>query len=143
MKNIVALIDFSDVTFKVLKQAHTLAKALGSQVVIMHVVPEEPVVIDFGLSATVLRPASPESVAADKAKLTELQESLTQNGVPASIHQFPTATITDILSECTKLPADLIILGTHHHGAIYNLLIGSVTSEILKQATCPVLVVPA
>ena len=80
---------------------------------------------------------------ADKAKLTELQESLTQNGVPASIHQFPTATITDILSECAKLPADLIVLGSHHHGAIYNLLIGSVTSEILKQATCPVLVVPA
>ena len=28
MKTIVALVDFSDVTFKVLKQAHTLAKAL-------------------------------------------------------------------------------------------------------------------
>lgn len=143
MKTIVALVDFSDVTFKVLKQAHTLAKALNSHVVIMHVVPEEPVVIDFGLSATVMRPASEETVKADQDKLLEIQESLEKNGVPASIHQFPTATMADILGECEKLPADLIILGSHGHGAIYNLLVGSVTAEILKQATCPVLVVPA
>ena len=143
MKTIVALVDFSDVTFKVLKQAHTLAKALNSHVVIMHVAPEEPVVIDFGLSATIMRPATEETVKADRDKLLEIQESLEKNGVPASVHQFPTATLADILGECEKLPADLIILGSHGHGAIYNLLVGSVTAEILKKATCPVLVVPA
>ena len=141
MKNIVALIDFSDVTFKVLKQAHTLAKALGSHVVIMHVVPEEPVVIDFGLSATVMRPATEETVKADEAKLLELQESLTKNGVPASIHQFPTATMSDILGECEKLPADLIILGSHGHGGVYDRLIGSAAAHVVSRGKTPVLLV--
>ena len=42
MKTIVALVDFSDLTFKVLKQAHAQARAFDSEVVIMHVPPKKP-----------------------------------------------------------------------------------------------------
>ena len=143
MKTIVALIDFSDVTFKVLKQAHAHALAFKSRVIIMHVVPPEPVVVDFGVAPTVMHPPSAEAVKADQARLLELQESLTKHGVEATARQLENASLETVLAECAKLETDLIIVGSHGHGAFYNLLVGSVTADVLKRAKCPVLVVPA
>ena len=34
-------------------------------------------------------------------------------------------------------------MGSHGHGAIYELLVGSVTEGVLRKARCPVLVVPS
>ena len=46
MKTIVALVDLSGLAFKVLKEAHKLARAFDSEVIILHVVAKEPVVVD-------------------------------------------------------------------------------------------------
>jgi nucleotide-binding universal stress UspA family protein len=142
MKTIVALVDFSDVTFKVLKQAHTLAAAFGSQVVILHVVPPEPVVLDFGVAPTVMREPSAETVQAEGLRLQELEESLTKHGVQATSRQIHGTTLDSLLEECDKSSPDLIIVGSHRHGAFYNLVVGSITAGVLKSAKCPVLVVP-
>jgi nucleotide-binding universal stress UspA family protein len=144
MKTIVALVDFSDLTFKILRQAHDLAKAFGSQVVILHVVPSEPTVVGFGVaSPVVLREPTPAEVAEDAAKLAALGESLTKFGVHATTRQLQGATVATVLEETRELGADLILMGSHGHGALYNLLVGSATSGVLKEAPCPVMVVPA
>jgi nucleotide-binding universal stress UspA family protein len=49
----------------------------------------------------------------------------------------------EILNQADELNADLIVMGTHGHGAMYNLLVGSVTKGVLKRSTRPVLLVPA
>lgn len=143
MKTIVALVDFSDITFKVLKQAHTFAKAFNSEVIILHVAVNEPVIVDIGIvSPTILQTPSPESMREQLAKLMEMRDSLQKFGVRATIQQLTDESVEDVLAASKKLGADLIILGSHHHGAIYNLLIGSFTADVLKHAHCPVLVVP-
>ena len=38
--------------------------------------------------------------------------------------------------------ADLIVMGSHGHGSVYNLLVGSVTEGVLKISKHPVLLVP-
>lgn len=144
MKTIVALVDFSDLTFKILRQAHDLAKAFGSQVVILHVVPSEPTVVGFGVaSPVVLREPTPAEVAEDAEKLTALGESLTKFGVQATTRQLQGATVASVLEETRSVGADLILMGSHGHGPLYNLLVGSATSGVLKEAPCPVMVVPA
>jgi nucleotide-binding universal stress UspA family protein len=143
MKTIVALVDLSDLTFKVLKQAHVLAKAFQSEVIILHVVPKEPVVMDVGfISPTVLQAPAEESVKSQYGQLLEMRDSLIKFGVSACVQQFEGAGVDTMLAEIQRLQADLVILGSHHHSTIYNLLIGSVTDDVLKRAHCPVLVVP-
>lgn len=142
MKTLVALVDFSDAAFKLLKHAHKLARAFESRVVLMHIVPAQPVVMDFMVSPTILEPPSPETVRTDLEKLLMLQESLSRHGVETETRQFHGAGLPEVLAECEALRADLIILGSHGHGSFYNLLIGSMTAEVLKKARCPVLVVP-
>lgn len=144
MKTIVALVDLSDLSFKVLKQAHTLAKAFDSQVIILHVVGTEPVVVDMALaSPTLMQDPSPELLQQDYAQLLEVRDSLIKAGVNASVRQLERANVETVLAETRKLEADLIILGSHHHSTLYKWLVGTVTDEILKRAHCPVLVVPA
>ncbi|PSL57311.1 nucleotide-binding universal stress UspA family protein [Saccharothrix carnea] len=38
--------------------------------------------------------------------------------------------------------ADLLVVGTHGHGRLAELVLGSVAADCLRHATCPVVVVP-
>ena len=49
----------------------------------------------------------------------------------------------EVLQTATEIAADLIVMGSHGHGSVYNLLVGSVTEGILKAGQRPVLLVPA
>jgi nucleotide-binding universal stress UspA family protein len=144
MKTIVALVDLSDLTFKVLKEAHALATAFNSEVIILHVVAKEPVVVDVGLiSPVIMQEPSRELVQKHYEQLLEMRDSLIKFGVRASVQQLEGASVDTVLAETRKQNADLIILGSHHHSTIYDLLVGSVTNDVLKRAHCPVLVVPS
>lgn len=144
MKTIVALVDLSDLTFKVLKHAHALATAFNSQVIILHVVAKEPVVVDVGLiSPVIMQEPSQAAVQQHYAQLLEMRDSLVKFGVRACVQQLAGASVDTVLAEAEKCHADLIILGSHHHSTFYDLLVGSVTNDVLKRAHCPVLVVPS
>lgn len=144
MKTIVALVDLSDLTFKVLKQAHHLASAFNSQVIILHVVGEQPVVFDVGLaSPVIMQSPSQETIQRHYAQLLEMRDSLVKFGVSATVRQLDGASVDTVIEETRKCAADLIILGSHHHSTIYRLLVGAVTDDVLKRAHCPVLVVPS
>jgi nucleotide-binding universal stress UspA family protein len=75
--------------------------------------------------------------------MVQLQESLQKFGVRASTRQIQGTQVEDLIEECRRLGAELIIVGSHGHGSLYNLLVGSITAQVLKSAPCPVLVVPA
>ncbi len=143
MKTIVTLVDLSEVTFKLLKHAHALAKAFDSNVVIVHVVPKEPIVVGLGVvSPTILRDPSPESFHTDQTKLQELKESLTKFGIHVTTAQMAETNIEDVVKYIESLEADLVIMGSHGHGAFYNLFIGSVAADMVKRIQSPVLLVP-
>jgi nucleotide-binding universal stress UspA family protein len=160
MKRILVPIDFSDVTPPVIDLARQLAKAFGAEIHLIHVkeitAAAAPGTLGYGLAGMPeLAPMSgvpvpgfepmPETVAADegeKWKLAKWQEEISQDGIAVSLHE-PTGTVAEeILSEADELDADLIVMGTHGHGAMYNLLVGSATKGVLKHSTRPVLLVP-
>jgi nucleotide-binding universal stress UspA family protein len=144
MKTIVALVDLSDLTFKVLKQAHALATAFNSEVIILHVLGKTPVVMDVGIvSPVVMEDPLPTVVKEQAEQLLEMRDSLIKFGVHARVEQLADAKVAAVLEETKRLKADLIILGSHHHSTIYHMLVGSVAADVLKHAHCPVLVVPS
>jgi nucleotide-binding universal stress UspA family protein len=50
---------------------------------------------------------------------------------------------TVILQVANEIDADLIIMGTHGRSAIGRLLMGSVATEVVRKAKCPVMTVTA
>ena len=142
MKNIVALVDFSDVALNVLKHVLTLAQAFKSHVTVLHGMPVRTAVIDIGVaSPAVSREPTEAEVQADMSRLQKLAEPLRSCGLDVSLKQFHGSTIDQIVEEALRSGADLIVVGSHHHNAFYNLLVGSVTTKIQTRAKCPVLVV--
>ena len=53
-----------------------------------------------------------------------------------------TNSVDATLKEADILEAGLIVVGTHGHGAVYNVLIGSYSEGIIRKSKLPVLVVP-
>jgi nucleotide-binding universal stress UspA family protein len=144
MKTIVALIDFSDVTHKVIQQSEAMAKAFQAKVILLHAVPDVPVLMDMGIvSPTVLEPASDDQKELDYTKLTNLRNALASGGVNVSVNQLEDGNLEGLFEQCERLSADLIIVGAHHHSSLYNWWVGTCTNDVLKRAHCPVLVVPA
>jgi len=48
-----------------------------------------------------------------------------------------------IAAEAARRSADYIVMGSHGHTALYDLLVGSTTGGLLKGSPCPVIVIPA
>jgi nucleotide-binding universal stress UspA family protein len=48
-----------------------------------------------------------------------------------------------IRAEAKRLGADYIVVGSHHHGVLHDLLFGGTAAGLLKNAPCPVVIVPA
>ena len=65
------------------------------------------------------------------------------SGTPTVAHEREGTVVEEILKTAREISANLIVMGTHGHGSVYNLLVGSVTEGILKAAERPVLLVPA
>ena len=138
MKTILALIDFSDVSQKILDQAQAHAKAFGGEVVLVHVVPPEPLVVDF----------EPPAVPPDVFKLRQQQlfvmrDALIDHGVRATAQVFGGLLLETVLDQISNLDPEVIIMGSHGHGALYHLFVGSVTEGVIRHAKRPVLVIPS
>jgi nucleotide-binding universal stress UspA family protein len=143
MKRILVPIDFSDATLRVIDLAQQLAKALDAEIHLVHVkeltAAAEPGTLGYGLAGM------PELAPVDEdeqSKLTRWQEKIAQSGVKVTLHEPTGAVVEEILNEADVANADLVVMGTHGHGAMYNLLVGGVTKGVLKRSTRPVLLVP-
>ena len=160
MKRILVPIDFSDVTPPVIELSRQLAKALGADIHLVHVkeltAAAAPGTLGYGLAGMPeLAPMSgvpvpgfepmPETIFEDerqRSKLAKWQGEISQDGIKVSLHEPTGAVAEEILNQADELNADLIVMGTHGHGAMYNLLVGSATKGVLKHSTRPVLLVP-
>lgn len=143
MKTILVPVDFSDVTSKVVATAERMARAFKSRVVLFHCVQPEPAFVGFEVGPDVVRQAVARDFKEEHQQLTELGQSMQNVEFEVTALQFQGPTVDKILEEAARVKADLIIMGSHGHGAIYNLIVGSVTGGVLKKAPCPVLVVPS
>ncbi|GAA2787007.1 universal stress protein [Crossiella cryophila] len=47
----------------------------------------------------------------------------------------------DVLTE-EAAQADLLVVGSHGHGRLYSAVLGSISTECIRKATCPVVVIP-
>ena len=161
MKRILVPIDFSDVTPPVIDVAREFAKALDAEIHLIQVKELTPTAFDtgtlgYGLAGMPeLAPISgvpvpgfnpmPQPIAENedqKSKLAQWLKEIAQDGIKVSLHE-PTGTVAEeILNQADAINADLIVMGTHGHGAMYNLLVGSATKGVLKHSNRPVLLVP-
>lgn len=146
MKTIVVAVDFSDVTQRVVAMGTTLAKALGAHLCLFHVVEPEPSYTAYGFTPDEFPALHAYHEEAKRRAVTKLNELLVavHKDVPNAVSQIAEGGALSALLDAAKdKHADMVVLGSHGHGAIAALLLGSVAEGMLRKAVVPTLIVPA
>jgi nucleotide-binding universal stress UspA family protein len=139
MKTILVPIDFSDATNPVVEAGSVLARAVRAKIVLAHVIRPASIVNEFSAVVESFT-AAVESNASEQ--LSNWEAELQKGGFTSEksiLHGQPAACIRE---EAELLAADYIVVGSHGHGALYDLVVGSTASALLRDAPCPVLIVP-
>ncbi|HZK82182.1 MAG TPA: universal stress protein [Humisphaera sp.] len=146
MKRILALIDFSSVTAAVVKIARDLARAFDGELTLVHVVQTESDFDDAAVEEN--RAGLAVTRLAHQREMEILTIALRKEGITVAAHVVEARSpgenvIGKILKELAKLSPDLVVLGSHGHGRLYQLLVGSVTDTVIHKVAYPVLIVPS
>lgn len=142
MKTILAPIDFSSVSDAVIDAAQLLARATHARIVILCVVQPPIITSDYGPMLENIGDiiaASEKNVA---RQLKHLAKKLTTPTLVVETVQLTGSPAAIILAQAEATAADYIIMGSHGHTALYDLLVGSTAHQVLRKAPCPVMIVP-
>jgi nucleotide-binding universal stress UspA family protein len=135
-RHAVVAVDFSEGS---VRAARTALRLLGEGGVLelAHVVPRDRLLFDAWVSQE-------EYMRFVRHSLTRFRARL---AIPASVRVDDVVLSGDpareLLSYAARVGGDLIAVGSHGHGFVTRLVIGSVTTKLLRMASCPVLVIPA
>jgi len=129
----------------------SLAKLFNAVVTVIHVLPQE---IRYGYdSVDAIQPDIPSTPVKGVVELSkqEVQAKLLSKimekakemdvNLQTDIIVATRSVASEIVDYADKLDADLIIAGTRGRSGLKRILLGSVASEILRYADCPVLIV--
>jgi len=142
MKKLLVCVDFSDVTPAIIECAIRLAKAFHEQVVLLHVAMQEPDSAVLDNVSNMVREEWAEIFEEEHRQLLAIRDEMLQSDgkVTALIaHGDPASKIIESASE---IHADMILLGSHGHGFLAHIFLGSVAEHVLRKSTCPVVIVP-
>ncbi len=142
MKTILVPLDFSHATERILDVVREVAPSLGAGVVLIHVEPPEPSFVGYEPGPQHVRDIVAHEAQENHKRLHDTQEGLQGDGVDTEVLLIQGPTVEKILSEAKRLEANMIIMGSHGHGSLFDLLVGSVSEGVMRKSPCPVLIVP-
>ena len=145
MKTILTAIDFSPISQKVVDGAGQLAAAMGARLVILNVAEPIAAYVPVGAAMDVITapmPMEPADLNAVKERLNQFAAPLLSKGLNVETVALVSLPVDGILDQATALQAAMIILGSHGHGAVYQLFSGSVVTSVLHRSHIPVTVIP-
>lgn len=141
--NILAAVDFSPVTAQVLATIRQIAATFPAQVWLVHVAPPDPAFVGYEAGPGTVRDQVAGEHHARHRELQQLAEGLRADGVETTALLLQGSTVATLVAEADRLQAALIVLGSHGHSAVYELLVGSVSEGVVRASKVPVLLVPA
>ena len=142
MKTILVAVDFSDVTDAVVEAACELALDRSEALKFIHVCAPEPEFVGYGSTPVYNVNVREKELILETRKLETLVKRVEDRGVEASSLLVEGPIVDTLLGDIEENDYDIIVTGSHGHGALFNLVVGSVTSALLHHAKVPVLVVP-
>jgi nucleotide-binding universal stress UspA family protein len=141
LRTILVPLDFSSFSSKALAYANAFADQFGADVTLLHVV--EPMVYPENCLSV---PSATDDIngsliqAAEK-RLSAQVEALGSGGRKVATMTRLGRPFIEITEAARELEADLIILATHGHTGLKQVLLGSTAERVVRHAPCPVLTV--
>jgi nucleotide-binding universal stress UspA family protein len=139
MKEILVPFDFSAGAERALNYAVNHALRFKARLILVHIVHMPYLGSGFGPG---------EGLGMENRLVAEVTEQLAaiaakarRKGVPVRAFVRIGHPVSDTVDMARRHGADLVIMGTHGRTGLRHVLLGSVAEGVLRQASCPVLVV--
>lgn len=133
--------DFSPQSEAAWGLARRLARAVGAEIVLLHVFVEAPLYSESPFATAQVREAYAAGRAWVEKQLAAWAAGAQQDGLAARTLLRSGVAHEEVVAAVRAEAADLIVIGTHGYGGVDRLLLGSVADRVLRLAPCPVLAV--
>lgn len=135
---IVVPVDFLENTEQLVRYAVELAKKIDAELYLVHVIP-----MGYSLGAEVVVRYSATQEGGYKKSVEEMMQRLVaateKDGPKCSGKVLLGDPAEEIVQHIDDVEADLVVISTHGSKGLEKILLGSVTSRVVKYANCPVL----
>lgn len=151
MKKVLIALDYDPTAKKVAEVGFDFAKTMGAEIVLLHVI-SDPVYYsstDYSPIMGFTGYLNPDPL---QLNTLEVLKTASLNYLDKTRIHLGDKTIQTVVGEgdfadsivktAKKLHVDLIILGSHSQKWLENIVMGSVTEEVLRQSEIPMLIIP-
>ncbi|HEY2021890.1 universal stress protein [Paraburkholderia sp.] len=142
---ILVAVDGSNTSRRAFEAALDLAKSSGAVLRPFYVVENTPMYFEApGYDPSILRNRLVEEGKELRAEFSKAMAEQGVNGDPAVAEASSLGDVSEIvLKAAAEFEADLLVMGTHGRRGFQRLILGSVAERCVRQATLPVLLIPA
>ncbi len=142
MKTILAPIDFSPISRRVIDEAVALARACAARVVVLHVVAPPPIVGEIAMVSDEVMQFTEAWMKGARDRLGEIQRRLKGERIAVETLCVAGRPAEQILAQAEALAAHYVVVGSHGYTALRELVVGGTTMVVLRRAGSRVVVVP-
>ena len=141
IKNVLIALDYDHSALNVAEAGFTFAKAIGAEVILLHV---KLNLMTYSLTYLKMNSLSSESV--DELKIASQNfihkpKLINQNEMIHSVVKQGDFAIS-ILNAAKEMAVDIIVMGSHSSMWLEEVVMGRVTNEVLQQTAIPLLIIP-
>ena len=133
--------DFSDCAAAAEAMAVDLARRLGGEIVLLHVLVETPLYGEGLLSGPRVQSVYDAHRKWAEETLEKRSADLREKGIQTSWRATSGVPFEEIVNIAGEEHAEMIVIGTHGRSGLNRILLGSVTERVIRLAPCPVLTV--
>ena len=139
---LLAAVVLSKASGYVIEAVHRVALATDAEVCVLHTIIPLPGIAGPEFNPVTEQQELSERYLDERDELNELVTQLVDADVNASALMAQGDPVKTIMREVERLDAELVVIGSHGHGMMFDALMGSISAGILRKSTIPVLVVP-
>src|SRR6188508_1318447 len=139
IKRILVPTDFSSSSRRALDYAAGVARKFDASLHLVHVC-EVPSMITASMDAYAIAYTDWNQRLGEEAE-RELAKIAVRHGFRVTTEVLFGSPASSIVEAADTNNADLIVMGTHGHGAVMHLMMGNVAERVVRTAPCPVLTV--
>lgn len=142
IKNILVAVDFNDSVGEVMNYAESIALKFEAKVWVVYVAAPDPDFVGYEPGPQYIRDFRADELREEHRRLQNIRESFLAPEIESEALLIQGSTVEAVIEEAEKLGADLLIVGTHKHSFLHNLLKESVSLKLLKKGNIPLLAIP-
>ncbi|ACU07146.1 universal stress protein family [Flavobacteriaceae bacterium 3519-10] len=142
MINIVLPIDFGESTDRLIDAAVKFAHEMNGRICLIHVAPADIGFAIGDMGFQYFPEVEQNEIKEELQQLNKIEQRITAQNIDCE-HLLKQGVAGDIILEYAKEKnAGYIVMGSHGRSGIYDVFVGSLTKELTRRSTIPVLVIP-